>query len=231
MSDLLLGMGKEVLGREGHEIRGCQKGRKEALRSDAQRRARSSWAAGPPTSAAVASAHWGAPDPDRQRAQPEPERRREGGGEREKGQARRASAQLGSGKGAEPPPPGCGRPRCWCCLAAPRVSNEPPGRARGGSPGLLATPARFRLPTAPSRPVPAAAPSSGVTLGPRPRHLRLLPPGDAGWWGGRGRVRSQRCATARNFARGRALPAPARLPRALWCTPRAPLCVPHPVCP
>lgn len=134
----------------------------------------SSWAAGPPTSTAVARVHRGAPDPDRQRAQPEPERRREGGGEREKGQARRASAQLGSEKGAEPPPPGCGRPRCWRCSAAPWVSNEPPGRALGGSPGLLATPARFRLPTAPSRPVPAAAPSSGATLGPRPRHLRLL---------------------------------------------------------
>lgn len=212
MSYLLLGMGKEALGREECEGRGCQRDRKEALRSDAQRRARPSWAAGPLTSAALVSVHRGAPDPGHQRAQPEPARRREGGGEREKGQARRASAQLGSGKGAEPLPPGCGRPRCWRCSAAPRVSSERSRQARGGSPGLLATPARFPLPTAPSRPVPAAAPSSGTTLGPRPRHLRLLPPGHAGWWGGRGRVRSQSRATARNFARGPRLARPCAPP-------------------
>jgi hypothetical protein len=144
-------MGKEVLGSEGHDGRVCQRVRKEALRSDAQRRARSSWAAGPPTTAPVASVHRGAPDPGRQRAQPEPARRREGGGEREKGQARRASAQLGSGKGAEPLPPGCGLPRCWRCSAAPRVSSERPGRARGGSPGAAGHP---RAVPAAARPVP-----------------------------------------------------------------------------
>lgn len=46
-------------------------------------------------------------------------------------------------------------------------------------------------------------------------------------WGGRGRVQSQRRATARNFARGRALPAHARRPRALRCTARDPLCAPR----
>lgn len=189
MKDLLLGMGKEVRGREVYE------GRKEAPRSEAQRRARSSWAAGPPTTTAAASAHWGAPAPGRQRAQPEPARCREGGGEREKGQARRASAQLCSGKGAQPPPPGCGRPRCWRCSAAPRVSSARSGRGVGRESGAAGRP---RAVPAAARPVP-----------PRPGRSALWrrhpwpapspsPPSSAGPSGLVGRARPGREAASRN---------------------------------